>query len=192
MRLVLYDLDGTLTKRDTLWSFLRYYAGNMRFVLWVIVAGPWLLFYAFGLINAEKAKQKLLSIFLKGHRRTEIETAGEEFCKLVLPGILNEKQMEFFRKHQSAGDKICIVTASCSAWVAPFCTAQNVDIIATELEFANGIFNGNFKTPNCKGQEKVRRIKLRYKLEDYEQVVAYGNKGPDDAMLNLAQLKNVV
>lgn len=192
MKLVLFDLDGTLTRRDTLWSFLRFYAGNLRFFSLTALASPWLILRVLRLVSAETAKRKLLALFLKGKRKEEIESVGEAFCAKRLPWILNEDQMMKLQVHQSAGDKICIVTASCAVWVEPFCKAQKADIIATELDFTNGIFNGNFKTPNCKGMEKVRRIKQRYKLEDFEQIIAFGNAGPDDDMLNLAHIKHVV
>lgn len=189
MKLVLFDLDGTLTTKDTLWSFLRFYSGTSSLIFRGIRAAPTLTAYVLGLTSAERAKSTLLSAILKGESKATIEGKAREFCEKILPELLNENLMVELKQYLKSGEKVCIVTASCSAWVAPFCIELGIDLIATELDFQNGIFSGKFMTPNCKGEEKVRRIRLQYNLEKFSSVIAYGNLPDDQPMLNLAHIK---
>ena len=190
--LVLFDFDGTITRGDSMWSFLRYFSGNVSFFLRTLQASPWLVLYALGLLSTQRAKEKLLSVFLKGKTAAELEQGAMRFTADRLPQLMNTGVVQKLNEHRSNGHRICVVTASCSLWVRPFCEGIKADLIATELDFTNGVFNGNFKTPNCKGQEKVIRIRSTFDLASFSKIIAYGNAGPDDEMLALADVKNVV
>jgi phosphoserine phosphatase len=39
---------------------------------------------------------------------------------------------------------------------------------------------------NCKGQEKLRRVKSFFNLQEYEYIYAYGNEKSDRYLLNIA------
>ena len=58
-----------------------------------------------------------------------------------------------------------------------------MNYIATQAEFANGIFTGNFVTPNCNGEEKVRRIQLAINGHHYDKKIAFGDTSGDKPML---------
>ena len=48
------------------------------------------------------------------------------------------------------------------------------------------VSDGRCDGDNCHGQEKVRRIKEAYPLDQYREIYAYGDTGGDRPMLGLA------
>lgn len=187
MKLVLFDLDGTLTKKDTMWSFLHFHAGGLRFIFNVLLLSPVLALYVLRIVSAEKAKRITLKRFLKGQTQNELNAAGEKFCAEKMSGLMNEELVKKLNVYRNDGYEVCIVTASCEEWVKPFCTKLNAALIATELKYDDaGIFRGEFRTPNCKGAEKVNRIRAKYRTENYADIVAYGNAPEDIPMMKLA------
>jgi len=193
MNLVLFDFDGTLTKRETLFAFIRFTVGDLRFLGGIILLSPVLAAHAFGFVGAERAKRAVLSYFFKGWARPKLETAGERFCAEALPSLMNEETLRTFESHKKSGAEVCLVSASCDAWLQPFCRTNGIRCICTELEYdAADRFTGRFRTPNCKGPEKRRRIEAIYRLADFARVIAYGNSSADLQMLEMAHEKHLL
>jgi phosphoserine phosphatase len=63
-----------------------------------------------------------------------------------------------------------------------------VSLISTRLETNNGKLTGRIEGKNCRGIEKVRRIKMQYKLDEYDEIYAYGDTKGDKPMLGLATI----
>ena len=61
--LVLFDFDGTLTRKDTLFAFIRYYHGTVRFVLGFAWLSPVMALYMAKLIRNDRAKEIVLKHF---------------------------------------------------------------------------------------------------------------------------------
>ena len=193
MTLVLFDFDGTLTKRDTLMPFLHHTCGGLRFYAGLLLVLPWLAAYAAGLVSAHDAKTRVLRFFLRGRSKAAIENAGETFCREKLPELLRPDSMALLNAHIAGGKEVAVVSASCGAWVKPFCVKEGVGCICTEMEFdAEGKFTGNLCTPNCKGEEKPRRIREVYELGRYSRIIAYGDSPADLPMLGLAHEKHML
>jgi len=61
------------------------------------------------------------------------------------------------------------------------------DLIGTQLAFdPEGRATGDFATPNCRGPEKVTRLKAAFGRE-VELTAAYGDTGGDREMLAMAK-----
>ncbi len=193
MTLVLFDFDGTLTKRDTMMPFLQHTSGSLRFYAGMLLLLPWLAAYAAGLITAHNAKARVLRFFLKGRSKAEIESAGADFCHEKLPAMLRPDAMDLLKAHLAEGNEVAVVSASCEPWVKPFCAQEGIGCICTGMEFdAEGNFTGNLCTPNCKGEEKPRRIREVYELDRYPRIIAYGDTAADLPMLGLAHEKHML
>jgi len=52
---------------------------------------------------------------------------------------------------------IVVVSASIDNWVAPFFD-DDIHVVGTQIETKDGILTGRFKTNNCYGPEKVKRV----------------------------------
>jgi phosphatidylglycerophosphatase C len=73
--------------------------------------------------------------------------------------------------------------------VAPFARGLGADaLIGTELAFdPQGFATGGFATPNCRGPEKVKRLRAEFG-EDVVLRAAYGDTGGDREMIAAAEI----
>ncbi len=186
-RLILFDFDGTITTKDTFLEFIRYYRGVGRFIGGFAAASPWLVLMKLGAFPNYKAKQKVLKWFFAGEREEAFNEKCKAFTKEILPRLIRPKALEEIRKHKNQNSTIVVVSASAENWVRPWCEEMGIGCLATQLEIRDGKITGAIKGINCYGAEKEKRIKECYRIEDFEEVYAYGDSKGDLEMLALAQ-----
>jgi phosphatidylglycerophosphatase C len=186
--LAFFDLDGTLTRSDTMLSFLHMLKGQVAGGLLLGSVLPAWCGAKLGLCPEDLAKRQLVQRAFGGQATEPLEAAATRFTAEVMPGLLRPAAMERLAWHQANGHQVVIVTASCSLWVAPWCRAQGLQLMATEMEVSGGTYTGRLSTPNCKGEEKVRRIKAEWPDLSGMEVHAYGDTPGDRPMLGLAGL----
>jgi len=184
--LALFDLDGTLTDRDTFRDILRFSFGTFRLFAGLMLTFPWTFFYIVGLCSAKTAKEKVFQQFFGGMPEARFVNLMEQYSLERLPSRLRPGALEKVRWHREEGHTIFIVSASIRHWIEPWATAEGIGVIATEIEITDGMVSGRFTTPNCRGEEKITRILEVIQLSDYAQIYAYGDTSHDQPMLTLA------
>jgi len=189
LKIAFFDLDGTITRGDTLFAFIRFCHGKGRIITGLAALTPVMVLYRLGLIPTGRAKERVLSYFFRGIPDAHFRTMGSRFSRDVLPGMVRERALEEIRMHQSNGARVVVVTASLDAWCEAWCRNLGLDLIATEYETSRGMVTGKIVGKNCKGPEKVRRINERFNLEKAVSIYAYGDRKSDRDMLNLAHSK---
>jgi HAD superfamily hydrolase (TIGR01490 family) len=186
MNLALFDFDGTLTRRDTLLDFLRFSYGNRRFILGLVSVSPYIVSFKLGLYPNWRAKERLLSFFLKGQSKAFLALQAQRYVDAVGSGIFEENMLKRLRGHQDNGDVVMIVSASPEDWISLFAKQLGVSFVSTQLATEDGVLTGRIAGRNCYGAEKVVRIKERLDISVFEKVFAYGDSRGDREMLALA------
>lgn len=183
----LFDFDGTITERDTLFDFIRFTHGK-RDLMRCLLLNCWsLALYALKLRSNEKAKEELLSTILKGKDTSLFQAQCKRYCEERVPQILCEKAAGLIRQHKAAGDKLYIVSASPEDWITPWALANGfTGVIATQLEKKEGKLTGKFSSRNCYGEEKVNRLKKVFTPRENYYICAYGDSRGDKPMLGYA------
>ena len=178
--LAIFDLDGTLTKGDSLFPFLLFACGAWRFCLRLPLVAPVLAAMALKLIGRDRAKEIVLSIYLRGMTRAELTDAGERFAREKLAGMLRPAGVEKLAWHRDRGHRCTLASASPAVYVEPWARAAGFDdIVASELEYdAAGRATGRLAGANCRGAEKLRRLEALY--GDLGRVVAHGYGDSED------------
>ena len=186
-KLFLIDFDGTITTKDTLTEFIKFSRSKKQFIIHLIILAPLLLLYFVRIISASNAKRYILSYFFKNHSQEELFTTGRHFIEhLYTQQIIKKEFIDLIATAQQEGSEIAIVSASPDIWILPFCERNNLICICTELQFTNGLFTGQFATPNCNNKEKAIRIHKQFTLANYNEIYAYGNSNGDNEMFKLA------
>ena len=186
MVLVLFDFDGTITKKDSLSDFIKYAVGNHRFYLLLLPLIPTITAYKLRLIPNYQAKERLISHYFKEWRYSDFQKISDKYSTNQIDKITRPKAIEKIAWHQKQGHKIVIVSASIENWLKKWCDQKNIELIATQLEIKDGKVTGKFSTKNCYGIEKVKRVKERYNLSEYSDIYAYGDSLGDKEMLGIA------
>lgn len=184
--LALFDFDGTITYKDTLFAFIRFVKGRSRFFWGMIRLLPMLIANKLGFIPNDKAKEKLLAYFFKGMNYATFKRYGEKFCEEKLPQILKQAALDKINWHRSKHHRVVVVSASVEEWIRPWTESMGIELLCTEMEINDNRLTGRFSTPNCNGEEKVKRIKELIDLNDYPVIYAYGDSKGDEAMLAIA------
>lgn len=186
-----FDFDGTLTVHDTLLPFLRSLLGT-PLLLWVLfVCSPWLLGYALRLTSNHRAKAKLLLASLAGRSQEDVARCAQTFVRDALPLQWRPWALRQLVQHQQQGHRCVIVSASTSLYMHLVGASLGVDaVLCTEMEVVNGRYTGHLATPNCHGEEKVRRLQAwlssQFPPEQRPVLHAYGDTAGDKPMLRLA------
>lgn len=190
MKISFFDFDGTITKDDSMFRFIRFAVGDFKFVIGLFFLSPVLILFKLKIIPNYQAKIRMISYYFKGYNIKNFDRLASEYSlnhidKIVKPGAIEKIQW-----HKNQGHKVVVVSASIDLWLRPWCEKNDIDLIATEVEVLNGIVTGKFKSKNCYGIEKVNRIKKIYNLDNYKYIYAYGDSKGDMEMLELAHSKN--
>jgi phosphatidylglycerophosphatase C len=185
--LVAFDFDGTLTWRDSFVDFLSWRAGPFGFAARLPALVPALLAYGLdrdrGSLKAAFARR-----FFGGVSRAQLEEDARRFGAARFDALIRPDALACWRGWQARGARLYIVTASPDVLVAPFASRLAADgLIGTRLAFdAEGRFAGAFEGANCRGEEKVARLRAALGA-DVRLVAAYGDTAGDREMLALAE-----
>lgn len=185
-KLVLFDFDGTLTKKDTLIEFVHFYRGRANYLLGMLMLTPVMALYVARLIPNWKAKQYFLSRYFKGEKLAEFNSRCLEFSTKVLPALMRPDALRAVEAYRKEHATMAVVSASAENWVKPWCDQNGIICLATRLEVKDGVLTGKIKGRNCYADEKVCRIKETFHLDEYDEVIAYGDSAGDKDMLALA------
>jgi phosphatidylglycerophosphatase C len=184
--LVAFDFDGTLTVRDSFTAFLRWRAGRSGWMAGLARMTPDLAAYP-GHRDRGRLKAASVKQFLRGVPRVQLEEDAEAFAGQVWPGFMRYDALACWKDWGERGAYRVIVTASPETTVAPFARRLGAEgLLGTPLLFdGDDRVTGAFAGPNCRGEEKVRRLRAAFG-EDMQLAAAYGDTTGDTEMLAIA------
>ena len=188
-QLFAFDFDGTLTTRDTLIAFIRYACGTPRFLLGFLLHAPLLVLMKLRLYSNGKAKQRLFSWFFRGMPIETFDALCQSFAS-THRHLLRPETVRLLQQALSEGSEVLVVSASIDNWVQPF--FPSVTVLGTQIEVIDGRLTGRFLTPNCYGQEKVRRILALHPVRSSYRLTAYGDSRGDRELLAFADVAHLV
>lgn len=187
--LAVFDLDGTITRHDTLLPFLGGF----------LLRHPWrLLRLALALPAVARyplrrdrgaVKGALIHAALGGLTRARLERWCARFVPRVLQRGLYVEALEAIAQHRARGDRLLLMSASTDLYVPRIAAALGFDeSVCTRVRWrADERLDGHLATPNCSGEEKRRCLAALITRDAPQRVVAYGNAGSDLPHLRLAQ-----
>lgn len=181
-KLYLFDFDGTLTYKDTMFLYLKFY-NCTKFYVQFLKHIPLFVLLKLKLADAEKVKKSFISSILKGESRAKIDKKAQSFFEKFERDIFRKNALEFIQNIDRTQTECYIVSASLDIWVKPFAEKLNIKLLATQTEFADDIFTGNFIGKNCNGPEKVKRIIEAVKGRKFDKTIAFGDTSGDREML---------
>ncbi|WP_375579304.1 HAD family hydrolase [Marivirga tractuosa] len=181
-----FDFDGTITRKDSMWLFLKFFSGKRTFYLRIILLFPALVLFKLGIISSKKIKEIVFNNFFRNFDYSLFEEKCKKFNEQILLYYIRPEASQKIAWHRERGHQIVVVSASPKNWIRYWSENQNIDLIATELELSNGKLTGKIAGQNCKGKQKVVQIKQRYNLENFNLIYAYGDSKGDSEMLSMA------
>ena len=186
--LAAFDLDGTLTRRDTLVPFLLRAIGRDRTYRALLASSlPLTRAAALGGPHRDQAKAVVLQRVFGGLPLAPLAEAAESFADHVVSRALRPDVRARVDWHRQQGHELVLVSASPELYVAPIGRRLGFDaVLATRLEVdADGRLTGRIEGANCRGPEKVVRLR-EWRGGTLTLTYAYGDSAGDREMLALA------
>ena len=185
MNLYLFDFDGTLYKKDSMFEFIKFLHKNMyKYYFINFLFSPFYILNLFNMISLQKYK----TIFLKMHFFNYSKSIIDKNSKLFVKHCLKDLYLDVlsFLKN-NVGEK-CIVTASLDIWMNEISKELDIELVCTKSVFKNEKFYDILT--NCNKIEKVNRIKKKYILSNYDNVFVFGNSKGDKEMYKLGKINH--
>jgi HAD superfamily hydrolase (TIGR01490 family) len=162
IKLAIYDLDKTITRRATFLPFLRYAVPRLapwRVLLVPLMLGP-LTAYGFKQIDRGRLKELNLQLML-GSRMNgpRLAAVARGFAGRTLSGNVLRGALDQIAADKAAGARVVIASASCAFYVAEIGKLLGInEAIGTRLVSASGDILPKIVGENCYGPAKLRMI----------------------------------
>ncbi len=188
MSIAIFDLDGTITHRDTLFPLvLRLLARRPWQLVRLIAVAPAAVRYLFDRDRAA-LKQSLLRATLRGRRRDELAAASADFVRDTIERRCFADALNAIRRHREAGHYLVLMSASVDFYVPEFGRQLGFDqVISTGVAWSGDSLDGTLTTPNRRGEEKAHCLRALVDERRDGETFAYGNSASDLPHLALAR-----
>lgn len=187
--LVFFDLDGTVSRRDTLWLWVRAFLWRHPW-RWprLLALLPCLYRFATGSADHGELKGRLLQLAVGGYTRNELEQHTARWIAAFLPDGCHADALSAIRAHKSQQDQLILMSASVDVYVTALAVALGFDecICSPTAWRDDGRYDGRLTGPNCRDEEKARRFRARLAQNSSAKTWAYGNSAPDLPHLRIA------
>lgn len=189
-KLAIFDVDYTITKKETLMQLFKYVIKkdkkNIRFLPRALYSG---LMYSIKVYDEKKVKESFLK-FIEGIDEKDLALLVKDFYRDVLENILYEDAIKMMKDLKKQGYKVYLISASPEFYLREFYAIEEVDmIIGTKFTIDAGKFIRRMHGENCKGEEKVRRLKEVLEKEnikvDYKNSYMFSDSLSDKPLLDL-------
>lgn len=189
---VFVDVDGTLIKIKTMFSFLQFYfqqqhqfLGTLKYKTYMFMTK----FYELLRVDRHRLNQRYYRQFDGAHVQYIDAIAHAWFNQCFHTDLLIQSVMKELREHMHNGAEIVMVSGSFTPCLKPLAHFLGIkSVLATELLTQDNQYTGTIAPPQSIGKGKVLRI-LSF-LDDkgfarLDKCFAYGDHISDAPMLEL-------
>jgi HAD superfamily hydrolase (TIGR01490 family) len=192
-RYAFFDMDHTLTRADTGFAFLRWWArrhpAKLPSVLWRFILAPFVLaFWRLRILSLQSVKNFFFSA-LRGQNAALVDADARAFVQSSFDRLIKKEALAYvdaLRPHYH----LVLASASPEFYVQYFAERLGFAFcVGTRYGFRDELFTGRIEGKDCRGEEKVRRIAALVPLGhfDREYSIAFSDNLKADApMLALA------
>jgi HAD superfamily hydrolase (TIGR01490 family) len=179
-QIAIFDLDGTITRRDTLMPYLRgwrrRHPGHGR--PWQIVIAFWN--YVRRGRDRGRLKSELIRTLMAGAASADVEDWSREFVAGLGDDMICPTAVAAIESHRRAGDLLVLLSASVNLYVPRIGARLGFDeTICTGVAWHEGRLIGSLTTANRRADEKRRCIEgLRTRFPGLA-IAAYANSISD-------------
>ena len=195
-RVAVFDLDGTVTRRDTYVDFLLYTLAKRPARLVCLPALAWyLLVHKLGMQSNHWLKARYLGAVAGGLSKGQLAEICENFVSRTRAKNIKQPALDELARLRHEGYVLVLATASFGFYVRNLSAALKFDeVLCTEALFDdNDELTGELDGKNCIGVEKARRIAVLLSERGWSKVeLGYSDSKVDLPMLEMADRALVV
>jgi phosphatidylglycerophosphatase C len=180
MQLAVFDLDGTITRRDTLapyvFGFLFRHPWRLPRLLGMV---PALIRYLFRR-DRGALKSALIRSALGGISHSQLAMWNSKFIPALLERGTFRQALEQIAEHNRAADVLVLMSASPDLYVPAIAAKLGfAEAICTGVRWHGDRLDGALTTANRRGKEKTRCLESLCDRHSGLETTAYGNTASD-------------
>lgn len=186
--LAVFDLDGTITRRDTLLPYvLGFPTGSARKALGMLLLVGTLVLFLLRLRDHGDVKARFIHMTLGDQSRDRVQTWTARFVPALLKDGVYADALKAIERHKRDGARLVLMSASTDLYVPAIGAALGFDeVICTRVRWNGDRLDGRLATPNRRGKEKTLCFKALLSAHPGRTTAAYGNTYSDLDHLRLA------
>jgi phosphatidylglycerophosphatase C len=185
--LAVFDLDGTLSRDDTMISFLMHVFGKWNVISYFLLIFPLLMLMLFRIVRVRYIKELVMKHYFRNKTEESLRCMGKNYAEKVMPLRIFPEVYQALESHRQQGHDILLLTAALDIWAEVWCVKENILFAGTRIEFVDGRCTGRILGENCYGIRKQQVLESFLKDTSYETITAYGNESADRFYLAMAQ-----
>jgi HAD superfamily hydrolase (TIGR01490 family) len=166
VKVSIFDLDRTITRRGTYTAFLLHAARRKRpaRLLLAPLALPLFLQYAARGCSRTRLKERLQHLFLgKRMKRRDVAELAEDFARRLGSGGYFADAVARIEKERSEGRRIILATAANGFYAEAIGAALGIDeIVSTRSHWQDDHLLPRIDGENCHGENKVRMVATHF------------------------------
>jgi len=194
MRIALFDLDGTLTRRDTLVPYVFGFCLRQPLRLPRLITMPWqVLRYFFRHHDRGELKQALIVAGLRGASRAEIAQWNRQFVARLVRNGMHAAALKRVALHRARGDYLVLMSASPDLYVPAIARELRFnETICTGVRWDGMVLSGELTTVNRRAEEKLLGVQALRERYSGTHITAYGNSAADVIHLRACETAHLV
>ena len=161
MKLAIFDLDNTILKGDSDYSWIKFLidSGYVDHDEYKKKNDYFYDQYYQGNLDHNEWAEFSLSTF-KGKKAEDIENQINEFLKTIIEPMINVYALRLLHEHFHDEDTMLLASATNSVIVNPIAKRLGFkNIVATDVEVVNGIYTGKIHGESALGKGKLLKVK---------------------------------
>jgi len=191
--IAVFDLDGTITTRDTTAAFLLgYLREHPRRLARCMPLAVSLAGFAMGAVDNAGLKRAAVSAVLGGASRDEIAASIDRFVPWCLEALVRPTARTRIQAHKHARHRLILASASLDLYVEPIGKALGfAEVICTKVAWTRGQrISGDLDGGNVRSDSKLaavqRAVSLAESAPRSARVIAYSDHQADLPLLRWA------
>jgi phosphatidylglycerophosphatase C len=179
--IALFDLDGTLTWRDTLLPFLLGFLRRRPHRALGLWRMPLALAHYWQYRDRGALKSSVIRMLMRNEKRSVLDAWAQSFVAALKPQHrFRPLALAVVETHRAAGDHLVLLSASPDLYVPQIGRLLGFErTLCTEMEWRGERLDGGLKTPNRRGEEKLHCLAWLREQYPGSPVIAYGNSASD-------------
>lgn len=180
-RLVFFDLDGTVSRRDTLLPYVFGFLLRRPWRVWRLLGVlPPLLAFAQGRGDRGALKGELIHAGLGGANAAVVSDWNRRFLPGLLARGLHPDALAAIAGHRRDGDHLVLMSASVDLYVPDIARELGFqDTICSGVRWSGDRLDGRLATANRRDEEKARCFREYAARHGGCETAAYGNSSSD-------------
>ena len=187
MQLVFFDLDGTISRRDTLVPFLAGFLARRPWRLPRLLLALPAVIQFISRRDRGALKGALIHAVMGGVKRADVAAWTADFVPRLIERGLFADALRAIEAHRCAEDHLVLMSASVDLYVPDIGKALGFsETLCSRVRWNQDRLDGRLSGANCRDIEKARLFReIRLRFPD-DRTIAYGNSTPDLPHLDLA------